>query len=101
MTPTRKKPTVAPDECRFLIQPVDGASVVQIGPRGVYLVREARGHDGERVWQFTTTKGRAYTVAMLGTGGMTCSCPDRLFRRRSCKHQRTVQQLYPPVGGWY
>ena len=36
---------VANDEARFLIQPVDGAAVIQIG-KSIYLVREGVKPDG-------------------------------------------------------
>lgn len=107
MTATQKAPPLAADECRFLIQPIEGAAVVQIGPKAVYLVRESVGRGGERVWHFTTTQGRAWTVHVRGPETMHCTCPDQMFRRRSCKHRRAIETLYGvpqaivPPGGWY
>lgn len=83
---------VASDEARFLIQPQDGAAVIQIG-KSIYLVREGVKPDGFLFWTFRTKKGGIYTVDRRGIG-MGCTCPDRMFRRHECKHTRAVRVLY-------
>lgn len=106
---TAAKPKLAPNECRFLIRPRDGVACVQIGPRGMYIVREGAGVDGERWWQFRSSKGKCYTVHVHGMEAMHCTCPDQLFRRRVCKHRSTIETLYHvsqvparvPPGGHY
>lgn len=84
---------LAADEARFLIQPRDNAAVVQIGKR-VYLVKFTMGDSGELCWNFHTEKSGVYTVMLRGREPITCTCPDRLFRRRECKHSRCVRELY-------
>lgn len=90
---TTKRSTLAPDECRFLIQPQGDAAVVQIG-RIVYLVKSGRGVGGEWYWCFHKKDGEKRTVHTKGYETMTCDCPDQNYRRHECKHRRTVRALY-------
>lgn len=88
-----KKPPVDPHSCRFLIQPRDGAAIVQIG-NSIYLTREGYAGGGERYWTFLGKKGAQWTVHIRGAETIVCNCPDRLFRQRECKHSRAVRVLY-------
>lgn len=92
-TAKAKRIVADPHSCRFLIQPRDGAAVVQIGAT-VYLVREGYAAGGERWWQFYRDNGLRWTVHVRGPESMICDCPDRLFRRRECKHGRCIRVLY-------
>jgi predicted nucleic acid-binding Zn finger protein len=38
-----------------------------------------------------SVKGREYVVT-LWRGGLTCSCPDRIYRHTTCKHILSVKR---------
>lgn len=100
MKATNPKTVIDPWSCRFLIQPRGESSVVQIG-KTIYLVKIGMGFDGERFWEFHKSNGAKWTVYVRGLETMHCTCPDRLFRRRDCKHARAVRVLFsvPAVVG--
>jgi hypothetical protein len=45
-----------------------------------------------------TTPGTAYRVTLFADGMTACDCPDALYRRRQCKHQRQALVIWTAAG---